>query len=57
MDKQEVEIRRILEAVAKAGTYEAGHIQWLMNMTEEKKTALQEELKALLNVRECDHEF
>ena len=57
MDKQEIEIRRILEAVANAGTYEAVHIQWLMNLMEEKKVALQEELKSLLNVRECDHEF
>lgn len=56
MDKQEIEIRRILEAVAKAGTYEAGHVQWLMNLMEEKKTELQEELKNLLNVRECFHD-
>ncbi len=54
MDKEEKEIRRILDAVAKAGAYEAGHVVWFKNIMKARVEALQNQLIALLGIRECE---
>lgn len=57
MDDEEKEIRRILQAVATAGTYGYGHIKWIQNITHSKVAVLQEELKRLLNIQDCTHDY
>lgn len=54
MDNEEKEIRRILDAVAKAGAYEQGHIVWIRNILDARAQALRNSLKDLLGIYECD---
>lgn len=54
MDNEEKEIRRILETVAKAGSYNKGHIVWLKNIMDVRAQTLRNSLKDLLGIYECD---
>ncbi len=54
MSEEEKEIRRVLQAVADKGGYELGHVKWIQNIVERKKTDLQNNLISLLGIRECD---
>lgn len=53
MDDEEKEIRRILDAVAKAGAYESGHIVWMKNLAKAREEKLKNSLIGLLGIREC----
>lgn len=55
-DKIELDARRILEDVSKAGTYNEGHIKGIVSLANQQRIELQEELKTLLNINECHHE-
>ena len=50
----EHEARRILNDVVANGTYNAGHIIWIVNLAKSERIRLQNELKDLLGVRECN---
>lgn len=53
MDNEEKEIHRILDAVAKAGAYDLGHIVWMRNLAKAREEKLQNSLIDLLGIREC----
>jgi hypothetical protein len=56
MDPEEKEIRRILQAVVDEKAYSTGHIIWIQNIMNGKVQKLRNDLKTLLDVRDCTHE-
>lgn len=57
MEKLEKEIRRILEHVANKGSYTTGDYLVMENIALGEKRKLQDDLKYLLNIEDCDHPY
>ena len=55
MKKIEKEIRKVLDHVVRQGAYSIGEIKIIESLARSQKVELQEELKILLNINECDH--
>lgn len=49
----EVEIRKVLDNVVQNGAYTQGHILILTEIAYKKEKELQENLKVLLDIKEC----
>lgn len=50
MTEIEKQARRILEEVSRTGTYNEGHILWIVNMAKAERRSLQDQIKELLNI-------
>lgn len=57
MDDEEKEIRRVLQAVATAGAYQIGQVRWIQNLIHNREVFLQDELKRILNIKDCQHDY
>lgn len=56
MEKNEVQVRKMLDDIVKEGAYQSGHVIFFRNLYDQGYRDAQEDIKSALGVQDCTHD-